>query len=153
LEQLDNGRDPIQQLLVVHIANLPLAQRQVMAVFEVGPRTWRGIGEIPMSGYRLRPGYARFDAERRFEVGDIRTIEHPACIAGAILTGERTPLDCTAYGTLCSPRRPLGAPMVSSEGTCAAFFVAGRGLASAGAHSPAAPLVAATAPGGAEAGR
>jgi len=61
-------------------------------------------------------------------VDEIRTREHPACIAGAILTGEKTPLDCTAYGVLCSPQRPLGAPMVSAEGTCAAFHAAGRGL-------------------------
>ena len=82
-----------------------------------------------MSGYRLRPEYARFDAELKFDVGEIHTNEHPACIAGAILTGEKTPLDCTAYGTLCTPaeaaRRADG---VSSEGTCAAFFSAGRGL-------------------------
>ena len=77
-------------------------------MFDIGARKWRGVGEIPMSGYRLRPEYARFDAERKFDVGDIHTNEHPACIAGAILTGEKTPLDCTAYGTLCSPQKPLG---------------------------------------------
>jgi len=107
---------------------VPLAQKQIFEVFEVGDRKWRGVGEIPMSGYRLRDRYARLDAELKFDVGDIHTNEHPACIAGAILTGEKTPIDCTAYGTLCSPQRPLGAPMVSSEGTCAAFYGAGRGL-------------------------
>ena len=110
-------------------------------MFEVGNRKWRGVGEIPMSGYRLRPEYARFDAELKFDVGDIQTMEHPACIAGAILTGEKTPLDCTAYGTLCNPQKPLGAPMVSSEGTCAAFFSAGRGLGSGSSFSNALPLV------------
>ena len=105
-----------------------LAQDTVFRVFDVGERTWRGIGEIASSGYRLKPAFARFDAERRFEVDDIHTREHPACIAGAILTGDKTPLDCTAYGVLCTPRKPLGAPMVSSEGTCAAFYGAGRGL-------------------------
>ena len=74
-------------------------------------------------------------------MGDIHTQEHPACIAGAILTGEKTPLDCTAYGTLCSPQRPLGAPMVSSEGTCAAFHAAGRGLGNLRTGSPAMPLL------------
>ncbi len=134
IRQLEEGRFEVenQYARAVRREGVPPAQRQVAEVFEVGARTWRGIGEIPMSGYRLRPAFARFDAERRFDVGDIRTSEHPACIAGAILTGERTPLDCTAYGTLCSPRQPLGAPMVSSEGTCAAFFAAGpRGRARA----------------------
>jgi len=83
---------------------------------------------IPASGYRLKPAFAAFDAEERFQVADIETREHPACIAGAILQGTKTPLDCTAYGVLCTPRRPLGAPMVSSEGTCAAYHAAGRGL-------------------------
>jgi len=142
IRQLEDGRFEVenQYTRAVTREGVPAAQQQMLRVFEVGPRKWRGVGEIPMSGYRLRPEYARFDAERRFDVGDITTNENAACIAGAILTGERTPLDCTAYGTLCSPQRPLGAPMVSSEGTCAAFFVAGRGLAGAGGFSPAQPL-------------
>jgi hydrogenase expression/formation protein HypD len=105
------------------------ARETVMRVFEVGERTWRGIGPIPASGYHLRPEFEKFDAERRFEVGDIHTREHPACIAGQILQGTRTPLDCTAYGVLCSPQKPLGAPMVSAEGVCSAYHAAGRGLA------------------------
>jgi hydrogenase expression/formation protein HypD len=135
IRQLEEGRHEVenQYRRAVVREGVPLAQRQVLEVFEVGDRTWRGVGEIPMSGYRLRREYTRFDAERRFEVGDIATREHPSCIAGAILTGESTPLDCTAYGTLCHPQRPLGAPMVSSEGTCAAFHAAGRGLAPAAA--------------------
>ena len=143
IRQLEEGRFVVenQYTRAVTREGVPLAQRQVQAVFEVGPRKWRGIGEIPRSGYRLRAGYARFDAERRFDVGDIHTSEHPACIAGAILTGDRLPVDCTAYGTLCNPGRPLGAPMVSSEGTCAAFFAAGRGAAAAGGFSAAMPLV------------
>ena len=124
----------------------PLAQETVLAVFEVGERSWRGIGPIPESGYRLRPAYARFDAERKFDVGEIHTREHPACIAGAILTGEKTPLDCTAYGVLCTPQKPLGAPMVSSEGTCAAFYSAGRGIG-----APVRPLVQVAPIGGAAA--
>jgi hydrogenase expression/formation protein HypD len=130
VRQLEEGRHEVenQYTRAVTREGVPLAQQQVMAVFEVGNRKWRGVGEIPASGYRLRPEYARFDAEIKFDVGDIATNEHPACIAGAILTGEKTPLECTAYGTLCSPQKPLGAPMVSSEGTCAAFYSAGRGL-------------------------
>jgi hydrogenase expression/formation protein HypD len=130
---------------------VPLAQRQVFEVFEIGERKWRGVGEIPRSGYRLRHAYARFDAELRFDVGLIRTNEHPSCIAGAILTGEKLPTDCLAYGTLCSPQKPLGAPMVSSEGTCAAFFSAGRGLGAARSPLPVSPLVQVAAIGGAEA--
>jgi len=143
VRQLEDGRFEVenQYTRAVSREGVPLAQQQVLRVFEVGPRKWRGVGEIPKSGYRLRPEFARFDAELRFEVGDIRTSEHPACIAGAILTGERVPLDCTAYGTLCTPQRPLGAPMVSSEGTCAAYFAAGRGLNADGAFSAALPLL------------
>lgn len=143
IRQLEEGRFEVenQYARAVRREGAPLAQQQVLEVFEVGPRKWRGIGDIPASGYRLRDRFARFDAERRFDVDEIRTNEHPACIAGAILTGDRTPLDCTAYGTLCSPQRPLGAPMVSSEGTCAAFFAAGRGLDATGGFSNAVPLV------------
>jgi hydrogenase expression/formation protein HypD len=143
IRQLEEGRHEVenQYTRAVTREGVPLAQQQVLAVFDIGNRKWRGVGEILMSGYRLRPEYARFDAELKFDVGDIRTMEHPACIAGAILTGEKTPLDCTAYGTLCSPQKPLGAPMVSSEGTCAAFFSAGRGLGSGSGLSNALPLV------------
>ncbi len=138
IQQLEDGRAEVENQYVraVKRDGNALARETVLEVFEVGERSWRGIGPIPASGYRLRPAYARFDAERLFDVGEIHTREHPACIAGAILTGEKTPLDCTAYGVLCTPQKPLGAPMVSSEGTCAAFFSAGRGMG-----APARPLV------------
>jgi hydrogenase expression/formation protein HypD len=141
--QLEEGRAEVENQYVRAVTRdgNRLAQETVMSVFEVGERTWRGIGPIPDSGYRLRPAYARFDAESKFQVEGIHTREHPACIAGAILTGEKTPLDCTAYGVLCNPQKPLGAPMVSSEGTCAAFFSAGRGLGSGSPFSNALPLV------------
>ena len=137
VRQLEEGRAEVENQYVraVQREGNRLAQATVFRVFEIGERSWRGIGPIPASGYRLKPAYARFDAERRFEVEDIHTREHPACIAGAILTGDKTPLDCPAYGVLCDPRRPLGAPMVSAEGTCAAFYAAGRGLG-----APARPL-------------
>jgi len=143
IRQLEEGRHEVenQYARAVRREGVPLAQEQIREVFEVGARKWRGIGEIPASGYRLREKYARFDAELRFDVGDIHTQEHPACIAGAILTGEKTPLDCTVYGTLCTPRKPLGAPMVSSEGTCAAFFGAGRGLGGLRTSLPVTPLL------------
>jgi len=130
IRQLEEGRAEVenQYARAVKREGVPPAQKQIFEVFQVGDRKWRGVGEIPQSGYHLRPEYARFDAEARFDVGEIRTNEHPACIAGAILTGEKVPLDCTAYGTLCTPQKPLGAPMVSAEGTCAAFYAAARGL-------------------------
>ncbi len=106
VRQLEEGRHEVenQYARAVKREGVPLAQKQILErVRGRRPRKWRGVGEIPPSGYRLRPEYARFDAERKFDVGDIRTNEHPACIAGAILTGEKLPLDCTAYGTLCTP--------------------------------------------------
>jgi hydrogenase expression/formation protein HypD len=95
-------------------------------VFEVSDRTWRGIGTIPQSGWRLRESYAEFDAERRFSVGDIRTAESALCRSGEVLQGLLKPTDCPAFGTACTPRSPLGATMVSSEGACAAYFQYGR---------------------------
>jgi hydrogenase expression/formation protein HypD len=131
IRQLESGRAGVenQYARAVKREGNREAQEAVLRVFEVGERTWRGIGMIPASGYHLRPEFEKFDAEKRFDVGDIHTQEHPACIAGEILQGTKTPLDCTAYGVLCSPQRPLGAPMVSAEGTCSAYHAAGRGVA------------------------
>jgi hydrogenase expression/formation protein HypD len=106
-------------------ASLALVQR----VFEVCDRKWRGVGEIPQSGYRLRAEYAEQDAEKRFDVGDLTAQESPECISGEILRGLKKPLDCPAFGKRCTPERPLGATMVSSEGACAAYFHAGRSRA------------------------
>jgi hydrogenase expression/formation protein HypD len=75
-----------------------------------------------MSGWRLRETLAAFDAERRFDVGEIRTQESPLCIAGEVLQGRKRPPDCPAFGSACTPDHPLGATMVSSEGACAAYF-------------------------------
>jgi hydrogenase expression/formation protein HypD len=98
------------------------AARDVMhEVFEPCDRAWRGIGVIPMSGFRLRAGFEPWDAERRFDVGGITAVESPECIAGLIMTGQRKPHECAAFGVRCTPERPLGAPMVSSEGPCAAY--------------------------------
>ncbi len=101
--------------------NVP-AQKTIHEVFEDCDRTWRGIGVIPMSGWRLRPEFADFDAEQRFDVGDIQTKESPLCIAGQILQGLKKPHDCPAFGKECTPEHPLGATMVSSEGACAAYY-------------------------------
>jgi hydrogenase expression/formation protein HypD len=148
IRQLEDGRAEVenQYARAVRREGNRLAQETVFRVFEIGDRTWRGIGAIAGSGYVLKPEFARFDAERRFRVEGIATREHPACIAGEILQGTKSPLDCTAYGVLCNPQRPLGAPMVSSEGTCAAFHAAGRGL---GATARPLTVLAGTTPGGA----
>jgi hydrogenase expression/formation protein HypD len=79
-----------------------------------------------MSGWRLRPEYADFDAENRFQVGDIHAEESSTCISGLVLQGLKKPLECPAFGTECTPQNPLGATMVSSEGTCAAYYQYGR---------------------------
>ncbi|HVW28735.1 MAG TPA: hydrogenase formation protein HypD [Polyangiaceae bacterium] len=102
------------------------AQRLVGDVFEVCDRTWRGIGTIPASGYRLRDEYREQDAEARFDVHGIAPNEPSECISGLILRGLRKPPDCPAFGTRCTPERPLGATMVSSEGACAAYHAYGR---------------------------
>lgn len=101
--------------------NVP-AQRMIEQVFEVCDRQWRGLGMIPDSGYRLRPAFARFDATRRFDVASVQTQESPLCLAGEILQGRAKPPACSAFGSLCTPDHPLGAPMVSSEGVCAAYY-------------------------------
>jgi len=97
------------------------ARRLLAEVFEDCDRAWRGIGTIPASGWRLRPAYAAWDAERRFDVGAIAPREPAECIAGAVLRGAARPDRCPAFGTRCTPDHPLGAPMVSSEGACAAY--------------------------------
>lgn len=128
VRQLETGRAEVENAYAraVTRAGNPLAQDVIRRVLEVCDRTWRGIGVIGGSGLRLRPEYAGFDAELRFDVGGVTAREHPECIAGLIMQGSRTPTDCTAYGTICTPRSPLGAPMVSAEGTCAAYHAAGR---------------------------
>ncbi len=98
------------------------ARRLIREVFEIVPRRWRGIGEIPASGLALRGPYAAHDAERRFGVATRRDEEPSECISGQVLTGLRKPADCPAFAIRCTPERPLGAPMVSSEGACAAYF-------------------------------
>ncbi len=98
------------------------AQAMIQEVFEPCDRNWRGIGTIPLSGLGLREKYSRFDAEKRFAIENIKTQENSVCIAGQILTGQKKPPDCPAFRDICSPDNPMGAPMVSSEGACNAYF-------------------------------
>lgn len=124
VQQLEAGNFEVTNAyarVVSREGNVP-AQKMMQQVFEVCDRNWRGIGLIPMSGLRLRGEYGEFNAERRFEVGEIQTRESEICIAGQILQGIQKPPQCPAFGTLCTPENPLGATMVSSEGACAAYY-------------------------------
>jgi hydrogenase expression/formation protein HypD len=124
LVQLEQGRaelDNAYPRAVSMDGNVP-AQQMVRDVFETTDRAWRGIGMIPGSGWRLSSRYAEFDAEQRFDVSGITTEESPLCRSGEVLQGLITPHECSAFGTQCTPRSPLGAPMVSSEGACAAYY-------------------------------
>lgn len=124
VEQLESGRHEVENAyprVVRPEGNLP-AQRQIAEVFEVTARKWRGIGEIPASGWRLAETYARFDAERRFDLGHITAEEPEECRAGDVLQGRLRPCECPAFGVLCTPEQPLGALMVSAEGACAAYY-------------------------------
>jgi len=121
LEQGRHGVENQYARAVTRDGNRP-AQDLVARVLEVCDRKWRGIGPIPASGLRLREEYAAFDAERRFEVSGLEAEESPLCIAGEILQGLRKPHQCSAFGRQCTPERPLGAPMVSAEGACSAYY-------------------------------
>ena len=98
------------------------AQSIIEQTLEPCDRNWRGIGEIPMSGWKLKKEYQDFDAELRFNVANIKTKESEICISGLILQGLKKPFECPAFGTLCTPQNPLGATMVSSEGACSAYY-------------------------------
>jgi hydrogenase expression/formation protein HypD len=97
-----------------------------MEVFEVSPRQWRGLGEIPASGFQLRGRFQKYDANRRFPFSGEPAKESPECISGLILQGIKKPHECGAFAVKCTPENPLGAPMVSSEGACAAYYHYGR---------------------------
>ncbi len=129
VRQLEEGTHAVENAYersVSREGNKP-AQAVIQRVFEMTDRAWRGIGVIPMSGYRLRPEFAAFDAELRFpEVQAIETKESPLCISGQVLLGVKKPNQCPAFGKECTPQTPLGATMVSSEGACAAYFRYGR---------------------------
>jgi hydrogenase expression/formation protein HypD len=94
----------------------------IEAVFQVAAQSWRGIGELPNSGLELRSEYAQFDARRRFKVVVASSVDDGVCQSGEILRGLKKPHECPAFGEACTPDRPLGAPMVSSEGACAAYY-------------------------------
>jgi hydrogenase expression/formation protein HypD len=126
--QLEAGRHELENAYprVVSEGGNEAAQAVIAEVFAPTDRAWRGIGVIPASGWRLSAAYRDLDAERRFAVEEIAPVEPPACRSGEVLTGLLKPDQCPAFGRECTPRTPLGAPMVSSEGACAAYHHAGR---------------------------
>ncbi len=148
--QLEAGRHEAENAYsrVVSFEGNREAQKLLAEVFEVTDRAWRGIGVIPRSGWRLRAAYREFDAEDRFQIAGVRTVESPLCHSGDVLRGAIKPAHCAAFGKECTPRHPLGATMVSSEGACAAYFNYGRFL-SAKALAGAASTLSGLGPSGA----
>jgi len=124
VKQLEHKRAGVenQYSRVVRREGNVAARESMTKVFEVTDRHWRGIGKIPDSGFRLKREFSDHDAELIFDVGGIRVQESPLCIAGLVLQGLKKPNECTAFGTKCTPEHPLGAPMVSAEGACAAYY-------------------------------
>jgi hydrogenase expression/formation protein HypD len=124
VKQLEAGEAKLENQYVRSVSyrgNLP-ARKIMSEVFEVADQKWRGIGSIPQSGLRLRQEYAAYDANKVFDVGEL-TVDEPAeCISAQVLQGLKKPTDCAAFGMRCTPENPLGAPMVSSEGACAAYY-------------------------------
>ena len=124
VRQLEAGTCEVENAysrVVTREGNLP-AQEVIQKVFTTCDRKWRGIGMIPASGWCLRPEFAEFNSEERYSVRQIQPEESPLCIAGQVLQGIQKPGDCPAFGKECTPERPLGATMVSSEGACAAYY-------------------------------
>ena len=124
IRQLEAGQARLENQYVRSVSyqgNLP-AQQIMAEVFEVSDQKWRGIGPIPQSGLRLREEYAAHDADRVFDLSEL-TVDEPAeCISAQVLQGLKKPADCPAFGKRCTPENPLGAPMVSNEGACAAYY-------------------------------
>lgn len=124
VESLESGEPVVKNayLRAVTEGGNQSAQKVINQVFGSCDRKWRGIGVIPGSGWCLKPAYAAYDAEQRFNVQTIKAEESPLCISGLVLQGLKKPDECEAFGTLCTPHNPLGATMVSDEGACAAYY-------------------------------
>jgi hydrogenase expression/formation protein HypD len=124
LRQLEAGRCEVENAYsrVVRPGGNPSARAIVDEVFEVVDRNWRGLGSIPASGWGLKEAFSAYDAARKFSLGARPAVPPGECISGEILRGLKKPFQCPAFGTRCTPEHPLGAPMVSSEGACAAYY-------------------------------
>jgi hydrogenase expression/formation protein HypD len=124
VRQLEQGQTKVENQYARSVTRLgnEAARRRMAEVFEICDRSWRGIGLIAQSGYRLRAEYAAHDAEKVFGVETITASEPAECISALVLQGLKKPVECGAFATRCTPENPLGAPMVSSEGACAAYY-------------------------------
>lgn len=124
VKQLENGEAKVenQYSRIVRDEGNPNAQDAIYRVFEVSDRMWRGMEVIPMSGYRVKESFCEYDADKKFNIDIEEAPENPECIAGDIMKGIKKPYDCPQFGKKCKPLTPLGAPMVSSEGACAAYY-------------------------------
>lgn len=124
IRQLEQNKAEVenQYARIVREEGNPNAQEMIYEVFEVQNQTWRGIGEIPESGYGIKEKYATFDATKKFIIDIEEAPENPDCISGQIMKGIKKPFECSQFGKACKPTNPLGAPMVSSEGACAAYY-------------------------------
>jgi len=124
IKQLENGEHKLenQYSRVVKAEGNPEAVKVIEQVFEITHRDWRGIGEIPYSGYEVRKELEAYNANVKFDIQLEKAEESPDCIAGEILRGIKKPNQCPQFGKRCTPLNPLGAPMVSSEGACAAYY-------------------------------
>jgi hydrogenase expression/formation protein HypD len=122
--QLEEGRAEVENQYVrsATFEGNRAARDLMEQVYEVCDRKWRGIGEIPQSGLRLREEFAAYDAERVFRLEEFSAEESPECLSAEVLQGLKKPPDCPAFARSCTPETPLGAPMVSSEGACAAYY-------------------------------
>lgn len=122
--QLEKGEYKLenQYSRVVEEEGNPAARKMIGDVFESSDREWRGIGTIPGSGFELREDFSEYDANKKFHVNIAKAEENKDCIAGQVLRGLKKPHECSQFGKRCTPSNPLGAPMVSSEGACAAYF-------------------------------
>jgi hydrogenase expression/formation protein HypD len=128
IEQLETGRSVVENAYGRAVADNgnPLARAVIEEVFEICDRDWRGIGTIPSSGWGIRSEYRNHNAEVCFPGNVPRCGGESACRSGEVLRGRIKPTECEAFAVACTPRTPLGATMVSSEGACAAYFHAGR---------------------------
>ncbi|MCU0324251.1 MAG: hydrogenase formation protein HypD [Spirosomaceae bacterium] len=124
VKQLENGEKKLenQYSRVVKPEGNPEAIKVINEVFETQDREWRGIGTIPMSGWEVKSTLTEFDANKKFAINIAKAPECAECIAGLVLKGIKKPYECSQFGKNCTPEKPLGAPMVSSEGACAAYF-------------------------------
>ncbi len=124
VKQLEKGSAEVENQytrMVKEMGNKS-AQEIIATVFDTGDQMWRGIGTIPKSGYQINATYKNYDADKKFKIQIEEVPENKKCIAGAIMKGVKKPFECSEFGKLCTPQNPLGAPMVSSEGACAAYY-------------------------------